>query len=268
VQIAMLAGDVAGDALGGRGVTALGNNNYVIASSSDDEGGIVNAGSVRLMNGATGAQIAILAGDTANDSLGNRPIVVLDNNNYVIVSSNDEENLVSNAGSVRLMNGATGAPIAMLTGDVANDQLGNTSVTALGNNNYVIASFRDDEGGIVDAGSVRLVNGTSGVQIAILAGDEANDFLGYHSVTALGNQNYVIASESDTEGGILDAGSVRLMNGTTGAAIGAAIVGATARDVRDALVVKPVDGDYYTLSQPFADIGGQADAGRVRIVVP
>ncbi len=272
VQIgSTLAGNVAGDFLGSGGVTALANNNYVIASPNDDENGLTDAGSVRLVNGTSGLQIgATLSGDNTSDFLGNGGVTALSNNNYVIASPSDDENGISDAGSVRLVNGSTGVQIgATLAGDVASDNLGGSSVTALANNNFVIVSITDDENGIVNAGSVRLVNGTSGVQIgATLAGDVENDFLGGDSITALVNDNFVIKSFKDDENGIVDAGSVRLVNGNNGLQIGTSISGENSIEMESSSVVSPTSGDHYILAQPFAENNAQAFAGRVRIIAP
>ena len=182
-------------------VTALGNNNFVIASMYDDDGAsVTDAGSVMLINGATGVQIGTtLAGNAAYDQLGQSSVTALGNNNFVIASRFDDDGTVSpsvvNAGSVMLINGATGVQIGTtLVGNRENDCLGMSSVTALGNNNFVIASSSDDDGTTtVDAGSVMLINGATGVQIGTtLAGDTAYDILGSSSVTALGNNNFVI----------------------------------------------------------------------------
>jgi hypothetical protein len=99
-RIASIYGDEAGDFLGsGRfqfpnsdfvvilpGVWPLPNGNFVIVSPTDSANGILAAGSVRLMNGATGAQIGnAIAGDTENDNLGSGPVIVSANGNSVII---------------------------------------------------------------------------------------------------------------------------------------------------------------------------------------
>lgn len=263
-----IAGDVASDRLGFSGITPLANNNYVIASPNDDEGGIVDAGSVQLVNGTTGAQIgSTLAGDVASDWLGNKSITALANNNYVIASEVDDEGGIVNAGSVRLVDGTTGAQIgSTLAGDVTDDRLGNNGITALANNNYVIASPGDDEGGIANAGSVRLVNGTTGIQIgSTLAGDVTNDALG-SSVTALGNNNYVAASYVDDVGVIIDAGSVRLMDGTTGVQIGSTIAGDVASDALGYSGITALANNNYVIASSVDNESGNTSAGSVRLV--
>ena len=267
--IASIYGDVAGDQLGNNGITALGNNNYVVVSSNDDEGGIVDAGSVRLVDGSTGIQIgAELVGDMANDRLGNGGVAALGNNNYVIASPFDDEGGITNAGSVRLANGTTGAQIgAALVGDVTNDQLSGNGITALGNNNYVIASRNDDEGGILQAGSVRLVDGGTGVPIGTaLVGDVAFDQLGGSGITALSNNNYVIASGFDDEGGIVNSGSVRLVNGSTGVQIGTALVGDVASDRLGVSGTTALGNNNYVIASFDDDEGGVVDAGSVRLI--
>ncbi len=278
-----LAGDDASDRLGYandrvKGITALGNNNYVIVSCEDDENGIPDAGSVRLVNGTTGAQIGSpLAGDAVGDKLGYASegvngITILGNNNFVIASILDNEGGIVDAGSVRLVDGMTGAQIgSTLAGDTAADNLGyggsQSGVTDLGNNHYVIVSFPDDVNGVVDAGSVRLVNGTTGTQIgSMLAGDVASDRLGINGITVLRNNNYVITTWRDNENGVVNAGSVRLADGSTGAQIGSTMAGSATNDMIAAQVIESANGDFYILSLPNADHNGMVDSGRVQLI--
>ena len=103
----------------------------------------------------------------------------------MIATQNDDVGGVSNAGSVMLIDGATGSQVGTtISGDDANDLLSFSSVTSLGNGNFVIASHNDDVGGVVNAGSVMLINGTTGAQIGTtISGDDFDDQLGRSSVT-------------------------------------------------------------------------------------
>src|SRR5438034_965357 len=234
-RIASIYGNAAGDSLGPlahTSITALPNGNFVIASPNADEGGLVNVGSVRLVNGTTGAPIgSAIVGNAASDFLGSGGITALPNGNFVIASPFGG---ITDVGSVRLVDGTTGAPIgSAIVGDVAGDFLGSgnglfgnssNGITALPNGNFVIASPSDNEGGLVHAGSVRLVDGTTGALIGgAIVGDVAADFVcscyGSGGITALPNGNFVTRRPSDVDGGIVDVGSVRLVNGTTGAPI-------------------------------------------------
>ena len=267
-----LVGDVANDRLGYSGVTALPNGHYVIASSEDDENGVVDAGSVRLVNGITGIQIgSTLAGGDDSDRLGFSSITALPNSHYVVASAYDDENSIVDAGSVRLFDGSTGVQLgSALAGDVENDRLGFDGVTVLANGNYVVSSAEyDDENGIIDAGSVRLVDGNSGVQIgATLSGDDEFDVLGSGGITPLPTGNYVVASDSDDANGVVNAGSVRLLDGTTGLQLVSSIVGSTINDVYAVSVESPDHGVFYIVAMPFTNNNGQIEAGMVRVVVP
>ena len=61
-------------------------------------------------------------------------------NGNIVVANPLDDTVATNAGAVHLYNPFTKAVIASFYGDNANDQLGESSVTALGNNNFVIAS--------------------------------------------------------------------------------------------------------------------------------
>lgn len=89
---------------------------------------------------------------------------------------------------------------------------------------------------------------------------------GSGGVIPLGNNNYVIATRLVNEDGMAYAGTTRLMNGTTGAAIGAAIFGMVADDMNFSRVIQSTNGDYFILIQPSADRDGQVSAGRVSLV--
>ena len=260
-----LAGDVKDDNLGSMGVTALGNNNFVIASDLDD-GAVVDGGSVMLVSGTTGEKIGTtLAGDVEDDYLGFSGVTALGNNNYVIASRRDDEGGVVNAGSVMLVDGATGAKIKTLAGDKAEDKLGFSSVTALANNNFVIASEYDD-GAVVNGGSVKLVDAATGNLIKTLVGDDEDDRFGSNSVTALGNNNFVIASYADDVGGVTDAGSVMLVNGATGEKIGTALAGDTAGDFLGSMGVTALGNNHFVIASRLDDVGTDpvSDEGSIR----
>jgi len=133
----------------------------------------------------------------------------------------------------------------------------------------VIVSSNDDEAGIVNAGSVRLMDGGTGLQIgSTLSGDIANDQFGSYGITELGNGNFVIKSPGDDEDGLVDAGSVRIINSSTGIQEGIPIIGAITNDMSSIQVVDSISGDYFILSQRNADKDGLVDSGQVRIVTP
>jgi len=202
----------------------------------------------------------------ASDNFGEF-VVILGNGNIVVTDPNDSS-VATNNGAVHLYNPITQTRIASFYADNSNDGQ-KINITVLGNSNFVIGLSRDDVGGIIDAGSVRLINGSTGVQIgATIAGDVNGDQLGVSSgITALGNNNFVIATRTDDEGGITDAGSVRLVDGSTGAQVGAAITGAVSFDFDTIVIIPSTTGLYYILAAPEAD-NGMVDSGLVRLIAP
>jgi len=185
------AGNATNDYLGFSGITALTNNNFVIASPYDDVG-VSDAGSVMLVNGATGALIGTIVGDTASDQLGYSFITALTNNNFVIASENDNVGGITDAGSVMLINGATGAQIgSTLAGNTASDKLGFTGVAKLNNNHFVVASRYDNVDSVTDAGSIRQID-TSGSQVKLISGTTTDDMSSVGISTTSAANFYVV----------------------------------------------------------------------------
>jgi hypothetical protein len=113
----------------------------------------------KLFNGTTGAPIgSTIAGDAVNDSLGSGGVTALANNNFVIVSPNDDVGGAAAAGSVKLFNGTTGAPIgSTIAGSFAGDvSLATVTGSATGDF-YVLGLSRANNNGLVDSGLVRLI---------------------------------------------------------------------------------------------------------------
>ena len=113
-------------------------------------------------------------------------------NGNIVVANPLDDTVATNAGAVHLYNPFTKTVIASFYGDTANDLLGNTSVTALGNNNFVIASRYDDVNGVTDAGSIRQID-TTGTQVSIITGAATNDMSAI-SVTDASTHNFYVVS--------------------------------------------------------------------------
>lgn len=260
-------GAVLSDRVGSGGIVPLGNSNVVVLSPLENRGAVVDAGSVRLFNGVSGAQIgSTLSGGIAGDQIGSGGVSALGNANYVVLSPFDDENGVTNAGSVRLFSGVSGAQIGVtFAGDVTNDYAG-LAVTVLGNNNFVLSSPDDDEGGVVDAGSVRLISGASGAQIGTtLSGNNTSDLFGMR-VTATTNDHFVFASPFDDVSGLVNAGSVQLVSGATGSPIGSALAGDSAHDSLGSESVVALSNGNVVIASPLDDENGVINAGSVRLI--
>jgi hypothetical protein len=144
-----------------------------------------------------------------------------------VVGSKDWDNAgTANVGAVTWGNGSTGirGPVTTtnsLVGTSANDNVGNSGVTALPNGNYVVRSKDWDNEGIVECGAVTWGNGSAGIRgpvtpINSLVGTSAFDQVGLSDVTVLTNGSYVVRSVNWNNGDTELAGAVTWGNGSTG----------------------------------------------------
>jgi hypothetical protein len=277
--ISTLRGSTANDQVGGGGVTALPNGNYVIRSPNWDNAALLNVGAATWVSGTSGLTGVVsaansLIGSAINDSVGGAGVTVLTNGNYVVVTVNWDNGAVANAGAVTWGNSTTGvagtiSAINSLIGSTTGDQAGSAGVTALTNGNYLVRSLNWDNGGVVNAGAVTWGNGTTGVTGTIsaansLVGATTGDQVGNVGLTALTNGNYVVASSAWDNGAIGNAGAATWGNGTTGVSgliSGAnSLVGPTANDNVGSGVTALVNGNYVVRSWLWNN-GSVADAG-------
>ncbi len=268
--ISTVSGDQFEDFIGSEGVTLLSNGNFVIRSRFDDVMSIVDSGSVKLVDVMTGTEIQTLSSDSANDNFANAGVFALPNGNFLISSSFDDISGIDNVGSVKLVNGSTGAVISTTQGDQLEDNLGIRGIAVLANGNFVISSWVDDNGGVVNAGSVKLVNGATGITIASIVGDDNQDSFGTEPAFVLSNGNFVITSPTDDVGGFIDTGSVKIVNGATGAILNS-IVGDQDSDllglngILDGLSAGSTNGSFAIFSE-FDDNGLVSNAGSIKII--
>ena len=99
-----LTGTSLNDNVGGGGITALTNGNYVVRSQNWD-GSAVNTGAVTWGSGTAGSIGTVsssnsLVGSVANDQVGSGGITALSNGNYAVRSPNWDNGATLNAGAV------------------------------------------------------------------------------------------------------------------------------------------------------------------------
>ena len=278
-----LVGTTAHDNVGSNGITPLANGNYVVGSPSWNNGSIVvDAGAATWGNGATGtvgtvSAVNSLVGTTTTDRVSSNNIVALANGNYVVSSAIwDNGPAVVDAGAATWGNGAGGTAGVVsvansLIGTTTGDFIGNNSITALANGNYVVRSSRWDNGpAVVDAGAATWGNGTGGTAGAVsaansLVGTTTTDNVGSNGVVALANGNYVVSSAVWDNDNVVNAGAATWGNGATGTAgtVSAAnsLVGTTATDfVGSNGVAALTNGNYVVGSSNWND-GVAANVG-------
>jgi len=272
-----LTGSKSGDNAG-MVVTALSNGNYVIGSPNWDNGTAANAGAATWVNGASGAVGTIsttnsLVGTTANDKVGTA-VTALSNGNYVINSPTWDNGTTIDTGAVTWGNGTIGSigtvnTANSLIGSLTSDGLSST-VMALTNGNYVVASPNWDNGSLSNAGAVTWgdgVNGTAGT-ISILnsmVGSAANDGISY-TMAPLTNGNYVVASPHWDNGSDIDVGAVTWGDGAAGSvgtiSVANSLVGSAVND--GALYnITALSNGNYVVGSPNWDNGTLIDAGAV-----
>jgi hypothetical protein len=262
-----ITGNNSDDYFGGH-VEELSNGNLVISSGSDDISGVnTSEGSVKIINGTTGAEIFSIDGDNTQDHLGNVGIYKLTNGNFYMVSNSDNVSTAnSRDGSVRLINGITGAEIFSVSGDSANDQFGLDGIIILQNGNFLVHSSEDIVGGVPYVGSVKLFNGTDGTLINDIYGNNEESFLGLEGITILANGNFVIRSMYDSLSGVASSeGSVKLINGITGAEI-VSINGDDPDDNIGKDGVLELSNGNIAIASSNDDVGGVVDIGSVTII--
>lgn len=209
------AGDVVGgSSIGGGGVFALPNGNYVVASPLWDNGGIANAGAATWRSGTSGSSGGVsatnsLVGSSTDNFVGGL-VYPLVNGNYVVVSSLWDNGAIGNAGAATWRDGSGGSGAVVsasnsLVGSTTSDQIGSAGVAALSDGSYVVASPNWSTSGAPQAGAVTWRNGMGGSGATVgssnsIVGTGAQDELGEFGVTALSNGRYVFASPSWNNG--------------------------------------------------------------------
>ncbi len=285
-----LVGSTAGDSVGGNGVTALSNGNYVVDSPTWTNGAAASAGAVTWGSGTAGISGPIsatnsLVGSTANDQVGGDGgsgdsgdgVTALSNGNYVVNSPDWTDAAAAVVGAVTWGSGTAGVsgPVSAtnsLVGSTDGDSVG-FGVTALSNGNYVVSSPFWTNGAAASAGAVTWGSGTAGVSGAVsaensLVGSTANDDVGGGAgdgVTALTNGNYVVTSPGWTNGAAASAGAVTWGSGTAGVSgpVSAtnSLVGSTANDSVGTSVMPLSNGSYVVSSLYWNNAAGAATWG-------
>jgi hypothetical protein len=273
-----LVGLQANDHVGNGGVKALKTGNYAAVSTNWANTTHGNAGAVTWGNGTMGTSGAVAAGNSlvgsgANDQVGSGGVTALTNGNYVVASRLWSGGI----GAVTWGNGSSGTAgdvsgTNSLTGTSVSDQVGETSVTALSNGNYVVASRLWDGGGNANAGAVTWGNGATGITGAVssansLVGASAGDRAGGGGVVALSNGNYVVSSPLWDSVVAVDVGAVTWGNGTSGShgtiTAGNSLTGTTLSDQVGSNGAAALSNGSYVVCSSFWDNVADADVGAV-----
>ena len=127
-----LVGTRANDWVGSRGVTALTNGHYVVASHYWDNAGAGDAGAVTWGDGTTGITGTIdasnsLVGTTANDQMGSGGVTALTNGHYVVASPDWDDGGTADVGRVDIVELSSPPESYIAHGDDADADYGFTA---------------------------------------------------------------------------------------------------------------------------------------------
>jgi Repeat of unknown function (DUF5650) len=253
-----LVGTTQGDFVGGGGVTALSNGNYIVDSYQWNNGTRGKAvGAVTWGNGTSGLTGPVslgnsLFGENAGEVIGKDGVTALSNGNYVVGSRYWSKG-TSNSGAVTWGNGITGT---IGTVSTMNSLVGATAAStnifidqlvALTNGNYIVSVPSDASGA-----ATMWANGSNNMtgslnSYPLIRGSSASDGIGA-KVVALVNGNYVVVSfwsNGVTNG---DFGAVTWGAGTSATTAivspSNSLVGTTAHDDVGYAVTALPDGNY------------------------
>ena len=215
----------------GYSVTVLSNGNYVITDPYFNNGSITGAGAVYLYDGITHTLISTLKGSGNSDFVGIDGVIALPNGNFVVLSRSVDNGPIVDCGAITWVNGVTGlsgvvTPANSLFGTATDDSLGWIDnygqilggVVVFDNSSYAVLSPAWDNGSIVNAGAVTLLNGNSPTTGFIssgnsLVGSSPDDRVGSDGIFILDNNHFIVGSFHWDNGTIVDAGAITWCNG-------------------------------------------------------
>jgi len=210
------------DLFGNGGAVALPNGHYVVISTEASNGMVDKAGSITLVNGFNGSVIGdVIRGDKDRDQLGLDGVVALGNNNFVVLSSNDDhiENVSANimatsdnAGSVMLVNGDDGQLIKTIYGqeddNYGGDRFGSGGATVIGNSALIHSpsEYRTDS-----MGSLVMLDAVAGNKTEVAKGLDAQD-LSKLNISVSDDESYYVYGAPNWNFNYINAGSAYLIS--------------------------------------------------------
>jgi len=264
-----------------------GYSDFIVGAYGAEPGGLLQAGSAYVYDGATGNLLYQKDGTAEGDYFGFAVSTAGDVNNdgssdFIVGSYYADPGGLNQAGSAYVYDGATGNLLYQKDGSSAGDSFG-FSVSSAGDVNadnysdFIIGAFTASPGGISVAGSAYVYDGATGNLLYQKDGTAANDNFGY-SVSTGGDINgdgfsdFIIGAYYADPGGVLSAGSAYVYDGNTGNLLGR-LDGASADDMfgNSVSTVGDLNGDGksgFIVGAYQADPGGLSAAGTAYVYEP
>jgi len=253
----------AGDQFGSS-FQVLANGNILVVNQGADVTGAVDAGEITLLS-AAGAVIGSVAGASANQNLGAFSFFTLNNNLILIRDPNAANGAATQAGALIAFDTNSGAVVGTTRGNSTGELFGNNFAGSF-TDSYAFSSTSADIGGIgADVGFISLISRNTGLEIGRITGQSAGEGFG-GNVMALSSTSFIVASAGADVGSAIDAGTVVLINATTGQEVGR-VSGAASGDLFGSSVDQfNVPANTYLIRSSTADVGGLTDNGTAVLV--
>ncbi|MBI2799787.1 MAG: filamentous hemagglutinin N-terminal domain-containing protein [Gammaproteobacteria bacterium] len=250
-------------------------------STTDLSGGTSLEGAVAIVSGTAGTVLGVVSGQQPLDRLGEIASAhVLNNGNFVLFNPSATKGsgpgALSRAGAVILVDSVLHQEkggLARIYGQSINEQLGidQTLIERL-NGNYFLTSSLASPGGKSSAGSIYLVDGsTGGTLLGQADGTTPGEGFGgnFDTFTLLGTDDILVTSLSHQVGSFANAGTiVQLASVNLGpkGIIRGRLDGGGANELLGRGGVRRSDNTHYFTVSALADTPGGAAAGSIRFV--
>lgn len=253
----------AGDQFGSN-FQVLANGNILVVNQNADVAGTVNAGEITLLSGS-GSLLGVVAGASANQALGAFGFFTLNNNLILIRDPNAANGAATQAGALIAFDTGSGAVVGTTRGNSTGEQFGSNFAGSY-TDSFIFSSTSADIGGIgADVGVVSIISRNTGLELGRVAGQSANEAFG-SNIVALSGSTFLVQSALADVGAAIDAGTVVLVNASTGQQIGR-VSGAASGDQFGGVVdTFNVPANTYLIRSALADVGGLTDNGTAVLV--
>lgn len=267
-ELGRVSGGAAGDQFGAV-VDFFGvpSGTFLVRAAAADTGGLTDNGTAVLVNNATGLEIGRTSGLASGDFLGQRAPILRASGNYFLQVTDATVGGNAFAGSLVLVNGATGTRIGSLDGNSVNEDLGfDIDTFTLGSSDVLVTSERHANGALANAGGIFVVAdvdlGGGNIVRGQTLGGSANEFFGSNGIEFVSGSAFAVASpDADTAGGV-DSGSVVLISRSNGTELGRVDGGSANEGLGQFGIDLRGSGNYFIRS-PDADPAAVIDAGSV-----
>ncbi len=275
-------GDGLGGAVAGIGDVNLdGRQDFIIGAYTADPGGLDSAGSAYVYSGTDGSLLYQKNGAAAGDIFGATIAGGGDVNgdgraDFIISAIHASPNSQFYAGSVFVYSGLDGSLLYQKDGPGQESVLGQSidiigDLNSDGKSEFLISAPFGVRDGHIDAGSVYIYSGATGVLLIQKDGASNGDIFGTSArgiggdVNGDGRPDFIVGARQADPGGLFNAGSVFVYSGADGSLLyqkdGTAVNDEFGFPVAGAGDVNGDGRADFMIGAPLADPGGLTDAG-------